>query len=128
MHVILCCAGAIDGKHIVTQAPANSGSLYYNYKGTHSVVLMAVVDSMYRFLLVDVGKGFKPDSVAGIFVVILVWYNLGDSGKHSDGGVFANSAFGQALENGALDIPEDSPLPGFALCNYCILLLSPYYH
>ena len=44
-----------------------------------------------------------------------VLYNniyVGDSGRHSDGGVLGNSAFGQILEDGDLKLPDDSPLPG----------------
>uniref|UniRef100_A0A671U8L1 DDE Tnp4 domain-containing protein n=1 Tax=Sparus aurata TaxID=8175 RepID=A0A671U8L1_SPAAU len=74
------CLGSIDGKHVVTRAPDNSGSLFYNYKGTYSIVLLAVVDSHY--------------------------------GRDSDGGVLANSDFGQKLLDGTLDLPLDALLPG----------------
>uniref|UniRef100_A0A668A8V1 DDE Tnp4 domain-containing protein n=1 Tax=Myripristis murdjan TaxID=586833 RepID=A0A668A8V1_9TELE len=83
------CIGAIDGKHICIQAPSNSGSLYYNYKTTFSVVLMALVDAEYCFRVVHVG----------------------DFGRSSDGGVFAGSVLGRGLEAGTLSVPGDAVIP-----------------
>ncbi|XP_072143454.1 uncharacterized protein [Dermacentor andersoni] len=84
------CLGAVDGKHVAIVAPRNSGSLYYNYKGTFSVVLMAVVDSNYKYILIDVGA----------------------EGRHSDGGIFQNSTFGRALLQDRLSVPACARLPG----------------
>ena len=38
--------------------------------------------------------------------------DLGCVGRHSDGGVFSNSSFGQDLEDGRLSLPAPSPPPG----------------
>ena len=81
--------GAVDGKHVAIKKPANSGTIYHNYKGFFSIILMAVIDMNYKFLWVDVGA----------------------NGMSSDDQVFNGSSFRQAIEGGALDIPEPEPLP-----------------
>ncbi len=72
------------------QAPQRSGSYFYNYKGTHSVVLLALADAHMRFLYVDAGC----------------------NGRISDGGVFANSVLSEALELNTWQFPSTAFLPG----------------
>ena len=43
------CAGAIDGTHIPIIAPVVDHVDYVNWKGYHSIVMQAVVDSKYLF-------------------------------------------------------------------------------
>lgn len=83
------CLGAIDGMHVQLQQPPNSGSYYFNYKGTHSIVLMAVVNANYEFIYVDVGA----------------------NGRISDGGVWGNSTLSKLLETNHAKIPESCTLP-----------------
>lgn len=45
------CIGALGGKHVLIQAPKLSKSLYWNYKKTYSIVLLALVDPCYNFII-----------------------------------------------------------------------------
>ncbi|XP_022167504.1 putative nuclease HARBI1 [Myzus persicae] len=79
------CIGAMDGKHILIKAPPKSGSEFYNYKHQYSIILLALIDHNYCFTYIDVGA----------------------NGKASDGGVFQESSFFEALENNTLNTPDD---------------------
>ncbi|XP_033980511.1 protein ALP1-like [Trematomus bernacchii] len=94
------CLGALDGKHINIRPPPRTGSTYYNYKHTFSIVLMALVDSNYKFLYVDVGC----------------------NGRISDGGVFGGCSLQDALENRTCNIPAPAPLPASdeAVCYHIV--------
>ena len=88
-HVI----GAIDGKHIRIECPKQSGTLYYNYKGFYSIVLLAVCDANYCFTLFDVGS----------------------YGSNNDSGVLANSEMGNRFANEDFHLPKAKDLKG---CKY----------
>ena len=66
------------------------GSFPLNYKKSHSIVILAVCDVTYEFILVDIGE----------------------SGRDSHGGVLANSNLGIAMNDGLLKFPEPRTLPG----------------
>lgn len=83
------CLGSLDGKHVVLQAPINSGSEYFNYKRSFSIVLLGLADSQYNFLFAEIGC----------------------HGRISDGGVFKNSTLYNILETDE-NKPPDVPLPG----------------
>ncbi|KAE8745130.1 hypothetical protein FOCC_FOCC008195 [Frankliniella occidentalis] len=50
------CVGAVDGRHMRVKAPPNTGSKYWNYEKFFSMVLLAVCDDAYKFVVVDVGQ------------------------------------------------------------------------
>ena len=80
----------MDGKHILIKPPPNSGSYYFNYKHSFSIVLLAIVDANYRFIYV----------------------NIGCNGRISDGGVFRNCDLYKELEEKRLNIPDATLIHG----------------
>ncbi|XP_060556342.1 uncharacterized protein LOC132717007 [Ruditapes philippinarum] len=82
--------GALDGKHVRIKNPKNSGSLFYNYKGFFSIILLALVDAYYKF----------------------IWVSVGAYGSASDAQLFNNTELRTMLEENSLGLPDPDPLPG----------------
>lgn len=79
------CLGALDGKHITFQSLRKDGSYFYNYKGTNSIVLLALADADCRFIYIDVGC----------------------NGRTHDAGVLLQSGFRKVLDNADKYFPND---------------------
>lgn len=88
------CLGALDGRHMQVMAPKASGSTFFNYKKTFSVVLLALVDADYTFLVVDVGA----------------------EGSLSDPAVLKDSLFGKRMAAKKLKVPDSDFLPNTNSC------------
>ena len=84
------CLGSIDGKHVQIIATESSGSMYFNYRGTFSIVLLGDANANYNFIYADVGC----------------------QGRISDGSVFKYTSLYEKIEQGKLNLPADEALPG----------------
>jgi hypothetical protein len=98
------CCGAIDGKHVAIKQPPGSGSNYYNYKGFHSTVLLALVDADYKFM----------------------YLNVGTNGRANDAGIFKESSLNKALKDGTLKIPNEHVILGDSAFPLKTYLMKPY--
>ncbi|XP_062584031.1 putative nuclease HARBI1 [Saccostrea cucullata] len=81
--------GALDGKHVAIRNKRRSGTLYYNYKGFFSIILLALVDADYKF----------------------IWADVGTQGSSSDAQIFNHGPLRNGLENDTLGLPDPEPLP-----------------
>ena len=71
--------------------PIKSGSSFFNYKQTFSLVLMATVDVDYKFITIDVGS----------------------MERFSDGIIFSSSVLAKNLNKRTLQFPPPALLPNF---------------
>lgn len=85
------CIGALDGKHINFRPSRKEESVYRNYKGRDSIVLLGLVDAEYRFLFVDIGK----------------------NGRMHDASIFRESPLAIQLYSQTLNLPLPSLLPEY---------------
>ena len=88
--------GAIDNKPVRIQKPKNGGSFYYNYKHTHSIILMAIAGPEYGFLYADVGS----------------------HGRVNDSRIWNKTSLLQGIQDGSVKLPNDEKLPNGEITPY----------
>lgn len=81
--------GALDGKHVAIRKPKKCESMYFNYKGYHSIVLMALVDADYKFQ----------------------WVNVGTPGSCSDAQIWNDCDLRDHIVTDRIGWPQPDPLP-----------------
>ena len=81
--------GALDGKHVASRCPPQSGLLYFNYKGFYSIILMALVDADYEF----------------------IWADAGGAVSASDAQIYNDSDLKQCAEDGTVGLLDPETLP-----------------
>lgn len=59
-----------------------SGSYFYNYKGFFSIIMLAIVNSNYEFMYLNIGK----------------------NGRNSDANIIEHTKFYQLLQSGSLNL------------------------
>ena len=71
------------------QPPPEAGSYFYNYKHTHSIVLLAVAGPDYECIYADVGT----------------------NGRVSHGGVWNKCSLSKAIDDGDICLPRAKCIP-----------------
>ena len=69
--------GALDGKHVAIWKPKQSDSIYYNYKGFFSIVILVLCDANYK----------------------AIWAHVGSPGSESDCGIYNDSPMFQGIQD-----------------------------
>ena len=80
----------VDSKYLTMERPKHIVSLYYNYKGFYSLVLLAICDADYYFKHVDISH----------------------SGRRNNSGGLRNSQMEKGFENDTFNIHLPSKIPG----------------
>ena len=83
------CLGAIDRKHIQIRPPPGTGSEYFNYKKTFSILLLPIAGPDYKCYYADIGS----------------------NGQMNDSGVWNSPDLRRKIEDNCFNIPAPTLLP-----------------